>query len=429
MSGYEHISEATPLTPARLLLELTTSFSVYLDTLPDHTSFTPKDTYLFKADLQHGLPLEDKLRATVDIDWQSNQPIDPADMMGYSADLAHQLIWAPEHTGAHIDHVYARELDTSPAVIYMRRWLGLDDSDDRLKNKHLGIWYGFIDSVSRKYFQEKPDTPVETATRTLQLQFERELELTAELPEELEELAAELQLLLTHEAWGLTNDDTIFQLKAELSELYSSEESIFEQSRLHELPAHLQKIRQCLSKHLQNPFFDESQMSRRKLQRVKLEKDGEIYFDRIISTESFFFNHPEEITVEDNFPQWGQMKMQPGSSNRDEIVSGYKDTSYFDSQGLKVFWGDMKYDEIKSLRGTYYVLSQSASYHSVPELAVVINTGQVSADPFRPPTSLLRTEAVAGSSEKLMLEIDYIRLHAVGAVVNGQFIKNPAQVV
>lgn len=148
---------------------------------------------------------------------------------------------------------------------------------------------------------------------------------------------------------------------------------------------------------------------------VKYRRNGEVVAMEVVSPHNFFFNPPEARFFNDTFPPSGQILASDPQAGR---VG--KNVSIFDPNGVKVFWGDLKDEDITGLQGTYYVLDERSSYHAVPDHAIVIDAQQTSADPSRPEDALVEYMP----SDKPMLEVDYVKTHAVYAIVGGTLVPN-----
>ena len=129
-----------------------------------------------------------------------------------------------------------------------------------------------------------------------------------------------------------------------------------------------------------------------KYRLAKIVRDGEVVDSQLISSDNFFFTPlpvPDARAGDDVFPRSGIIQLKSDYSNSDELVGRRKDISVFTPDGMKVFWGDLLFADIKNLTDTYYLLGQGESYHSVPSWAKVLETGQDSVDHFRPGGSIV----------------------------------------
>src|SRR3989338_8260981 len=92
-----------------------------------------------------------------------------------------------------------------------------------------------------------------------------------------------------------------------------------------------------------------------------------------------------------------------------------KNASIFDVRGIKIWWGDICPDDVRRLKGVYYVLSQSNSYMSVPEEAIIKWNFLEKKDPnsrsaFR---HLLPVEPT-------VLDINYVKKKAIARIIDGK---------
>lgn len=110
----------------------------------------------------------------------------------------------------------------------------------------------------------------------------------------------------------------------------------------------------------------------------------------------------------------------------DKRVTHYKDLSYFRPDGSKVYWGDLSSNDVKIIRGNYYCVSQSESFHKVPEWAVRMASFIDNEDSNRPVESFINTTEgqVALPENPLLVDPDYVKAVAIGAIKNGSFIEN-----
>lgn len=149
---------------------------------------------------------------------------------------------------------------------------------------------------------------------------------------------------------------------------------------------------------------------------IRYNRDGKAWTE-VVPANNFHFKPPEEIfATDDRFPTDGYKSHR---LDREYIIG--KNVSVFDSHGVKVFWGDLPRHAIKDLEGTYYVLDEHSSYFKVPEYAIVVEAERPADDPYRPEGALVEYLP----KDKPMLEVAYVRSHAIGAIVRGAFVDHP----
>lgn len=101
-----------------------------------------------------------------------------------------------------------------------------------------------------------------------------------------------------------------------------------------------------------------------------------------------------------------------------------RNVSLFNSSGEKMTWGDFSSDEIQSITGPYYVLSQRDSYHDTPEWAILPESEMPSIDVNRPKGS----PDSEYSPDKRLLRLSYVKAVAMGKIENGEYVENPKNI-
>lgn len=169
---------------------------------------------------------------------------------------------------------------------------------------------------------------------------------------------------------------------------------------------------------------------------VITDTDGKNLYARLQRFDSFWFKPPfEDETPNENpdinlFPDNPQMidsffDYDPDEAG-DKRVTIYKDSSYFRPDGSKVYWGDLTHNDVSTIDGNYYCLSQSDSFHFIPEWAVRMRSFIDNIDPNRPVESYINTQEgqVALPENPILIDPQYMRAVAIGAIVDGKFIEN-----
>jgi hypothetical protein len=162
----------------------------------------------------------------------------------------------------------------------------------------------------------------------------------------------------------------------------------------------------------------------------------------LLKPNHLFFTYPRESTPVDeqlSFPKSAFLILGRSNPARRVISSN---VSVFDSQGVKVFWGDLSHHHInENLQGPYYVLAQGPSYWDVPDWAMIQDTGKAAEDPYRPAQSLMDIPGESDENwytgatfvkqnddrelpvDKIKLDLGYIRLNAIGIIHKGKYVE------
>ncbi len=93
----------------------------------------------------------------------------------------------------------------------------------------------------------------------------------------------------------------------------------------------------------------------------------------LISKDNFLLTRKDSPSLVEEwelFPPDGAHALGSLADIRDGLVGGKFDISVFDTDGHKVFWGDLMLTAIKKIKGPFYVLSQADSYTSIPSKMV-----------------------------------------------------------
>jgi len=83
----------------------------------------------------------------------------------------------------------------------------------------------------------------------------------------------------------------------------------------------------------------------------------------------------------------------------------------FDINGYRIYWGDLTYEDIKELKGTYYVLTQKNGYYDVPKPFIKVESLKESDDPFRFSDNPLLPR------DKISLDPNYVKIKAFGKII------------
>jgi len=162
-------------------------------------------------------------------------------------------------------------------------------------------------------------------------------------------------------------------------------------------------------------------------------------FKAILPLDNFYFivlEGEEHSNEWGKFPDDGAFVGAKHTVDRDTLVGGHFDISVFDPDGFKVFWGDLLLSQITGIKGPFYVLSQSDSYHQIPKSST-LDTGE-SRDSYReqlsqsdelPSATFFNKNFDSEVSNKAKPEANridplYMRAKALGAICNGKFIPN-----
>ncbi|MFI5271174.1 MAG: hypothetical protein ACHQT9_03975 [Candidatus Saccharimonadales bacterium] len=151
------------------------------------------------------------------------------------------------------------------------------------------------------------------------------------------------------------------------------------------------------------------------LRAIRYVRDGHVAATDIVYGGNFYFKPPHEVLVTgDEFPEEQQVV---DLENADGLIA--KNATVFDPFGVNVFSGDLEMANIKDLFGTYYVLEELPFYETVPEYAIAIDAYSTDNQGGRTQHDF---KILAGIT---MLETDYMRATAIGAIVGGMYIRNP----
>ena len=418
---YESKPGVETLSPQQLLLKVDQHFQDYLSSTKCTEKYTPTDLQPFWDDVNSGLGIANKLRAAIEWNWDSQEPI-VADEFIHRG-LSYEILVAPDPLDEESNHDYSQLHDTTPAIIGLRRWLGVSDRDERIGMTQSSIWGGFVDYLEAYYFQRHELTKQEQLISDVKSLLCHEFYYSATLPVELEEVAAKVQALSSQFQLADTLSEVqLDALKSDLQSFYTTteEEGLERRCPIFTEVEHADMVLQVLQYYF--PDVDVSNELKRATRLATVYYEDEIVAQAYTSSENFFFNPPESVFADDHFPGYGAQKMLPGRINQCEIVSEYPDTSTFDANGKKVFFGDQTHDDIKNYKGTYYVLMK----RDVGELEKFLRTKRPDRLPERKlSSSAIRSGDGFNPAEEILLSANYVRLKATGAIVNGVYIENP----
>lgn len=148
------------------------------------------------------------------------------------------------------------------------------------------------------------------------------------------------------------------------------------------------------------------------LRAVRYVRDDEVVATDIVYAGNFYFQPPPETAVTgDVFPENGHVVE---SGEGDSLIA--KNAVVFDTFGISVFAGDLGRAALEDLLGTYYVHKDVSSLDSPPAFAAAV----------QPAVALFyRAPTITRIADIPMLEADYMRARALGAIVGPHFLPNP----
>ncbi len=224
-------------------------------------------------------------------------------------------------------------------------------------------------------------------------------------------------------------------LETFLNTVLKAKETIPENAVLVDLDAALAEIRVLFQTHFPSCWLAGDYELKARIVRYK-GRDKEHL--EIVPPDNMYFDEPRNIEApDDEFPPDGNIVSRNEYS---KLIC--KDGSVFLPNGQKVFWGDLRHEDICHLKGVYYVLSQEDSFHQVPEDFVMVEALFPADDPHRP-SEEERAHFQRGFEEamgipegpllqpkrdKVALHPDYVRLKARGRIENGVFVENSIRI-
>lgn len=284
--------------------------------------------------------------------------------------------------------------------------------DEGIKQHHMNMFFRFGGWLRRIYLHEsktKEELKADEHVDAFMALNDAYNIVVGSIATEAQESMLGKQLL--HSFLKLANSDVqsrdiqmwMGELEAELQQL--SENASSENIQ--------QVVEKVFRKHFPN-FWIEN-VTREVAKVVKIGTNDECRI-KVLPVEHFYFQETiGESTETDHLPPEGNL-------HHGEHV--FHNATLFNNLGEKVFWGDLTNDEIKEIRGPYYVLSQGDSYFDVPAWAMLPESTVPAGDINRPkglPDAMF-------ASDKRLLRLSYIKAVAMGVIENGQFTKNPTEI-
>lgn len=172
------------------------------------------------------------------------------------------------------------------------------------------------------------------------------------------------------------------------------------------------------------------------------ENDSKSFNFRLIPNDNFYFRKDEEIINEgDTFPEAGNMIY-----NYEDRIDWMKDICIFDTNWNKVFWWDVWEKDIKDIKWTYYILTQSEWWRDAPEFAQAnIKALKPVVDPIWDTIRAIHPLNELGQkiwdsmwinmpnnitipNDVPFLIPEYVRALAVWKIENWKYIKNPRKI-
>jgi hypothetical protein len=151
--------------------------------------------------------------------------------------------------------------------------------------------------------------------------------------------------------------------------------------------------------------------------------------DVVPANNFYFFPDPVRLLTAHDREHLSELKKMIRSSDSSHFLGGSRDVSLFDSAGNKVWWGDLSITDIGNLQGPLYLLSQQDSYHSVPDW-ITLTSKPTEQSKIQGEFQLqVIDEELDLKPEATTLNCDYVRLRAVGKIVDGRWIENPKRCI
>jgi len=153
---------------------------------------------------------------------------------------------------------------------------------------------------------------------------------------------------------------------------------------------------------------------------VKYVRNGHVMATDVVNPSNFVFQSINETYFEDTFPPI--IRLLPNNPIAERIGHNIV---IFNPHGDKVYWGDISEDDIKNLKGTYYILDENTAIHSVPDYAIIVSANQPA----------IKAHRLSGVSNELMpnelpkLAIDYVKARAIYAIIDGRLVPNNMPIV
>ncbi len=160
--------------------------------------------------------------------------------------------------------------------------------------------------------------------------------------------------------------------------------------------------------------------------KVVILGEGEEKWAAIVPPDNFYFTDSDSDDLGDYNSDELPLPCSIQPRHKYHLLLAGKDCSLFLPNGVKVYWGDLIPENATKLTGRYYALTQSDSFHDIPNCAKVLSAIRPAPEPDAYPDVMRFTRQPIDIP---VVDPSYIKLMAVCKIQNGQVILNRKKVV
>lgn len=329
-----------------------------------------------------------------EVDWLDESPVDSVKSLFGVMESLNDMLNRPPVDASLLEDRYRLEEDDT-GLDLSTRWLFANPC---LNARHGYMWERFIiEDLTGRYVSRKEQVAPDEVLAMVR--FAEELGADADMRIELGEDTravgvAQLVRILVRELERCESTDARFDYSKRLAAAQG----------MASCQGDTEAILEVLGQFVEPVDIDSASLSGALLKPVRLyDSTGTLLYEQWQRYDSLWFKplvDAVDAAEDTGFPSGPRVVQSYEQGSRRRIVPNL-DCSYVRPDGSKAYWGDLRQEDLRTVNGTYYCLSQADSFHDVPEWARVLDDS--------------------------MLHPDYVRAVALGVIVDHTFVDNDAR--